>query len=76
MLICSPKQGLILLISYGTKASHVVFCDHVDNGQAECRDALHPRAENGKVQGREAADMKGGIVALLCTKAVPGPYNS
>ena len=43
----------------------LIFYGHVDVVPAEGWDAFKPRAEKGKVYGRGAADMKGGIVALL-----------
>jgi succinyl-diaminopimelate desuccinylase len=43
----------------------LVFYGHVDVVPAEGWDAFRPRVEKGKLYGRGAADMKGGIVALL-----------
>jgi succinyl-diaminopimelate desuccinylase len=55
-LVCHrPEKGKPRLIFYG----------HIDVVPAEGWDAFRPRVEEGKVYGRGAADMKGGIVALL-----------
>ncbi|MFH1638906.1 MAG: M20/M25/M40 family metallo-hydrolase [Chloroflexota bacterium] len=44
----------------------LIFYTHVDVVPAEGWDAFTPRVEDGKIHGRGAADMKGGIAALLC----------
>lgn len=44
---------------------HLLFYGHVDVVPAEGWDAFRPRVERGKIYGRGAADMKGGLVALL-----------
>ena len=43
----------------------LIFYAHVDVVPAEGWDAFTPRVQEGKIYGRGAADMKGGIVALL-----------
>ncbi len=44
---------------------HLVFYGHLDVVPAEGWDAFKPREEDGKIYGRGAADMKGGIIGLL-----------
>jgi len=43
----------------------LIFYGHVDVVPAQGWDAFTPRVENGRVYGRGASDMKGGIAALL-----------
>jgi succinyl-diaminopimelate desuccinylase len=48
-----------------TGKRHLVFYGHIDVVPAVEVDAFQPRREDGKIWGRGAADMKGGIAALL-----------
>src|SRR3990170_2671462 len=43
----------------------LIFYSHIDTVPAQGWDAFSPRIENGKIYGRGAGDMKGGIAALL-----------
>jgi succinyl-diaminopimelate desuccinylase len=43
----------------------LVFYGHVDVVPAEGWDAFKPRIDKGRIYGRGAADMKGGLIALL-----------
>jgi succinyl-diaminopimelate desuccinylase len=43
----------------------LIFYGHIDVVPAQGWDAFTPRVENGRVYGRGASDMKGGIAALL-----------
>jgi succinyl-diaminopimelate desuccinylase len=61
------RQGRVNLICHRREEDkpRLIFYGHIDVVPAEGWDAFRPRLENGKVYGRGAADMKGGIVALL-----------
>ena len=48
-----------------TGKPRLIFYGHVDVVPAQGWDAFTPRVENGRVYGRGASDMKGGIAALL-----------
>lgn len=43
----------------------LIFYGHIDVVPAQGWEAFRPRVQDGKIHGRGAADMKGGIVALL-----------
>ena len=45
--------------------TRLIFYSHIDVVPAEGWAAFQPRVENGRLYGRGAADMKGGLVALL-----------
>jgi len=61
------REGRVNLVCHrrGKGKPRLIFYGHIDVVPAEGWDAFKPRVENGKVYGRGAADMKGGIVALL-----------
>jgi len=61
------REGRVNLICHRREKgkTRLIFYGHIDVVPAEGWDAFKPRVENGKVYGRGAADMKGGIVALL-----------
>ncbi len=61
------REGRINLICHRREKDkpRLIFYGHIDVVPAEGWDAFKPRVENGKVYGRGAADMKGGIIALL-----------
>ena len=61
------RQGRVNLVCHRHQKGkpRLIFYGHIDVVPAEGWDAFKPRVENGKVYGRGAADMKGGIVALL-----------
>ena len=61
------REGRVNLICHRREKGkpRLVFYGHIDVVPAEGWDAFKPRAENGKLYGRGAADMKGSIVALL-----------
>jgi succinyl-diaminopimelate desuccinylase len=61
------RKGRVNLICHRRAEGkpHLIFYGHIDVVPAEGWDAFKPRAESGKLYGRGAADMKGGIVALL-----------
>jgi succinyl-diaminopimelate desuccinylase len=61
------REGRVNLICHRREMGkpRLIFYGHIDVVPAEGWDAFHPRVENGKIYGRGAADMKGGIVALL-----------
>jgi len=44
---------------------HLIFYAHIDVVPAQGWQAFSPRVEDGRIYGRGAADMKGGIAALL-----------
>jgi succinyl-diaminopimelate desuccinylase len=60
-------EGRVNLIAHRRNPGRprLIFYSHIDVVPAEGWDAFSPRIENGKIYGRGAADMKGGIVALL-----------
>jgi len=61
------REGRVNLVGHrrAPNKRRVVFYGHIDVVPAEGWDAFSPRAEEGKIFGRGAADMKGSIVALL-----------
>ena len=61
------REGRVNLICHRRERNkpRLIFYGHIDVVPAVGWDAFKPRAENGKVYGRGAADMKGSIVALL-----------
>ena len=61
------RDGRINLVGHRRRAGapRLIFYGHIDVVPAEDEDAFSPREEDGKIFGRGAADMKGGIVALL-----------
>jgi succinyl-diaminopimelate desuccinylase len=61
------REGRINLICHRREKGkpRLIFYGHIDVVPAEGWEAFKPRVANGKVYGRGAADMKGGIVALL-----------
>jgi len=61
------REGRVNLICHRHNPGkrRVIFYGHIDVVPAEGWDAFSPRLENGKIFGRGAADMKGGIVGLL-----------
>lgn len=61
------REGRVNLIGHRRSPGRrrVIFYGHIDVVPAEGWDAFSPRVEEGKIYGRGAADMKGGIVGLL-----------
>jgi succinyl-diaminopimelate desuccinylase len=61
------RKGRVNLICHRRDEGkpRLIFYAHIDVVPAEGWNAFKPRVEGGKVYGRGAADMKGGIVALL-----------
>ncbi len=61
------REGRVNLICHRRQAGkpRLIFYAHIDVVPAKDWDAFKPRVENGKIYGRGAADMKGGIAALL-----------
>ena len=61
------REGRVNLVCHRreTGKPRLIFYGHIDVVPAEGWDAFKPRVESRKVYGRGAADMKGGIVALL-----------
>lgn len=61
----NPKR--VNLVAHRREAGkpRLIFYAHVDVVPAQGWEAFKPRVENGKIYGRGAADMKGGIAALL-----------
>ncbi len=61
------REGRVNLVCHRRTLDkrRVIFYGHIDVVPAEGWDAFSPRLENGKIFGRGAADMKGGIAALL-----------
>lgn len=61
------NEGRVNLIAHRRRPGkpRLIFYSHVDVVPAEGWDAFTHRVENGKIYGRGAADMKGGIAALL-----------
>lgn len=60
-------EGRVNLICHRRQAGkpRLIFYGHIDVVPAKGWNAFKPRIENGKIYGRGAADMKGGIAALL-----------
>jgi succinyl-diaminopimelate desuccinylase len=61
------REGRVSLVAHRRRPGkpRLIFYGHVDVVPAGGWDAFSPRLEGGKLYGRGAADMKGGIVALL-----------
>ena len=61
------REGRVNLICHRREPGkpRLIFYGHIDVVPAEGWNAFQPRRENGKIFGRGAADMKGGIVSLL-----------
>ncbi|MFH0913745.1 MAG: M20/M25/M40 family metallo-hydrolase [Chloroflexota bacterium] len=61
------KEGRTNLLAHRRSPGkpRLIFYAHVDVVPAEGWEAFRPREEGGKIYGRGAADMKGGITALL-----------
>lgn len=61
------REGRVNLVAHRRNPGkqRLIFYCHVDVVPAEGWDAFKPRLADGKIYGRGAADMKGGIVALL-----------
>jgi succinyl-diaminopimelate desuccinylase len=61
------REGRVNLVCNRREAGkhRLIFYCHMDVVPAEGWDAFKPRIENGRIYGRGAADMKGGIAALL-----------
>jgi succinyl-diaminopimelate desuccinylase len=61
------REGRVNLVCHRREKGkpRLVFYGHIDVVPAGGWDAFKPRVEDGKTYGRGAADMKGGIVALL-----------
>jgi len=52
----------------------VMFCGHIDTvGVEGMTDPFVPRVENGRLYGRGAQDMKGGVAAMIAAAAVLTP---
>ncbi len=61
------NEGRVNLIAHRRSAGkpRLIFYGHIDVVPAEGWDAFKPRVADGKIYGRGAADMKGGVVALM-----------
>jgi succinyl-diaminopimelate desuccinylase len=61
------KGGRLNLLAHRRNQGQprLIFYTHIDVVPAQGWDAFEPKVEDGKIYGRGAADMKGGIVALL-----------
>lgn len=61
------REGRVNLICHRRNEGkpRLIFYGHIDVVPAKGWDAFKPRVEDGKIYGRGAADMKGGIAALL-----------
>ena len=71
------REGRINLICHRREKGkpRLIFYGHIDVVPAEGWDAFKPRAANGKMYGRGAADMKGSIVAfLLAMESLKGKH--
>ncbi len=61
------RSGRFALVAHRRNPgkARLIFYGHIDVVPAEGWPAFQPKIENGRIYGRGAADMKGGIVALL-----------
>jgi succinyl-diaminopimelate desuccinylase len=61
------RSDRFALVAHRRKAGkpRLIFYAHIDVVPAEGWDAFVPKVENGKIFGRGAADMKGGLVGML-----------
>jgi succinyl-diaminopimelate desuccinylase len=61
------NQGRVNLVAHRREAGkpRLIFYAHADAVPARGWEAFSPKVEGGKIYGRGAADMKGGIAALL-----------
>lgn len=64
---CDGNKARVNLLAHRRQPGkpRLVFYGHIDVVPAQGWPAFRPRIEDGKIYGRGAADMKGGIVALL-----------
>jgi succinyl-diaminopimelate desuccinylase len=61
------RKDRFALVAHRRKAGspRLIFYAHIDVVPAEGWDAFNPRVKDGKIWGRGAADMKGGLVGML-----------
>ena len=60
------RPNLIGLFRSSTPGRTLMFCGHMDTVPPVYLDQLRPRVEGGKLYGRGACDMKGGLAAMVC----------
>jgi succinyl-diaminopimelate desuccinylase len=76
------KNGRLNLLAHRRSQGkpRLIFYTHIDVVPAQGWDAFEPKVEGGKIYGRGAADMKGGIAALLLglemAKGKPWKYDT
>jgi acetylornithine deacetylase len=60
------RRNVIGVLDGATTGPAVMFCGHIDTvGVEGMRDPFVPRVENGRMYGRGAQDMKGGVAAMI-----------
>jgi acetylornithine deacetylase len=72
--IAPGRPNVVVHIDGRAPGPHLIFDGHLDvvpAGDGWTRDPYAPRIENGRLYGRGAADMKGGVAAMIAaTEAV------
>jgi len=68
----APRRPNVIGVLDGrTPGPSVMFCGHIDTvGVEGMTDPFEPRIENGRLYGRGAQDMKGGVAAMIAAAGV------
>lgn len=69
------EQPTIVCGGVGSGAEIVYFHGHYDVVPAQSREQFEPKRRDGKIIGRGAADMKGGLVAMLYGAAAAAEHG-
>ena len=68
------RPNVIGVLEGRRKGRSLMFCGHVDTvGVAGMTDPFVPRIDGGRLYGRGAQDMKGGVAAMIAAAAILAP---
>jgi acetylornithine deacetylase/succinyl-diaminopimelate desuccinylase-like protein len=68
------RRNVIGVLDGVEKGPAVMFCGHIDTvGVEGMRDPFVPRVEGGRMYGRGAQDMKGGVAAMIAAAGTLAP---
>ena len=68
------RPNVIGVLEGRSKGPAVMFCGHLDTvGVSGMTDPFAPRIDRGRLYGRGAQDMKGGVAAMIAAAAVLAP---